>query len=47
MKQEELFGLGKNIIEELNISKCLTFQRCPFEYKLRYIDKVLPNGGQI
>ncbi len=39
MKQEDLFGLSENNIEKLNISKCLTFQRCPLEYKLRYLEK--------
>lgn len=39
MKQEDLFGTNKSNIEKLNISKCLTFRRCPFEYKLRYLEK--------
>ena len=39
MKQNNLFGFNDDSPEEINISKCMTFQRCPFEYKLRYIDK--------
>lgn len=39
MKQNNLFELNDHNIEELNISKCLTLKRCPFEYKMRYIEK--------
>jgi len=39
MKQNNLFKLSPKNIEELNISKLLVFRRCPFEYKLRYLEK--------